>query len=240
SVQGTGSKLTQPKSPQFHSRFREDNSSRREKMFWGGVKEKESEQGAQFKAHPVNLKVLQSSGDYGVPRIRRKEPTIPKSPAFSDRLRLGRVRDRVHPMVAPPPRRGGDGGPLRTRRPTGKKASPARVRRVMGLEHRYTRPTLSSRLKTYEGSDPLDHGSLAEQVGRTGSPGKTLATRRRLPLHIRSPRRIMPLTGSGKRPSPLSLSAPARRVRITQDSQSSSGHAPSLTLLPRRRRLDER
>lgn len=234
------------------------------KSKWNSLRDKgTADQGGQFKANPVNVKVLQSSGDYGVPRIRRKEPTVPKSPAFSDRLRPGRIRDRARPMlVAPAARRGvGAGGPVRTGRPMGKKASPARVRRVMGLEQRYSRPTLSSRLKAHEVTSPLDHGSLAEKGKRRnptigahsplppplsaepilteqqpgGSSNKASALKRRLPRHIRSPRRIGPLTGGNKRPSPLSLSAPARRVCISQADAPTKDFSSSSSLHSSRR-----
>jgi hypothetical protein len=55
-----------------------------------------------FKARPVNWKVLESRGDLGVPKINKRELTIPRSPKFNDRL-------RVHLPAAitrsPPPRR---------------------------------------------------------------------------------------------------------------------------------------
>ncbi|KNC48609.1 TPX2 protein [Thecamonas trahens ATCC 50062] len=53
-----------------------------------------------FKARPVNAKIFESCGDYGVPKVARVKPTRPITPTFASDSRIGR---RTHDEPADPP-----------------------------------------------------------------------------------------------------------------------------------------
>ncbi|RUS21449.1 hypothetical protein BC937DRAFT_92666 [Endogone sp. FLAS-F59071] len=71
--------VTYPKSPKLMTKYRVKSTtvlSTEEREI------QEIEKAGQFKAHPVNRKIFESSGDLGVPRIKKPELTVPRSPAI--------------------------------------------------------------------------------------------------------------------------------------------------------------
>ena len=53
----------------------------------------------QFKARPVNKKVLESVGDLGVPRVQKKAPTVVKEFNLTARAAPSSAREEAHKPV---------------------------------------------------------------------------------------------------------------------------------------------
>ncbi|KAG0005849.1 hypothetical protein BGZ79_001042 [Entomortierella chlamydospora] len=88
--------LTEPKSPVLHTRTRvkstpipQEDQSLQASAHHGG-----------YKAHKVNRRILESSGDLGVPKITKPALTVPKSPVFTKRKHAP-LRPAIMPTKTP-------------------------------------------------------------------------------------------------------------------------------------------
>lgn len=62
-------------------------------LFSSPPKQREESKPEPFKARPLNKKIFESSGDLGVPRVEKRQPTIPMSPHFAVAERAALRRD---------------------------------------------------------------------------------------------------------------------------------------------------
>ncbi|KAF9427579.1 hypothetical protein BGZ76_002289 [Entomortierella beljakovae] len=90
--------LTMPKSPVLHTRTRVKSTPtpRDDPSMQTGASQ------SGYKAHKVDKRVFESSGDLGVPKISKPALTVPKSPVFTKRklapLRPAVMPSKIHPQ----------------------------------------------------------------------------------------------------------------------------------------------